>query len=83
MDFRTFYLGLDAAERKRFADEACTSTRYIEVHLMSRRKIPKPLLMGRLSDACALFNASLTKGDLLTFFYDGNELAADPVKDPA
>lgn len=69
MDFKTFYQGLSADDRKRFAAIAGTSTRYIEVHLMSRRKIPKPALMASLADACAQLGAALTQDDLLAFFY--------------
>lgn len=69
MDFKSFYQGLAASDRKRFAEIAGTSTGYIEIHLMSRRKIPKPALMESLAVACKEFGAPLTQSDLLAFFY--------------
>ncbi|WP_186092826.1 hypothetical protein [Burkholderia gladioli] len=68
-DFKAFYQGLPSADRKRFAEAAGTSTAYIEVHLIPRRKIPKPPLMGRLADACRVCGGHLTQEDLLAFFY--------------
>lgn len=69
MDFKQFYQGLPADERKRFAVAAKTTTGYIEVHLMTRRKIPKPALMSSLASACAAFEVPITQDDLLAFFY--------------
>lgn len=69
LDFKSFYQGLAAPERVRFAQIAGTSTRYIEVHLMTRRKIPKPPLMAGLAAACTQLGGSLSQQDLLSFFY--------------
>ncbi|VVE10073.1 hypothetical protein [Pandoraea commovens] len=69
MDFKTYYQGLSQDERKKFATHANTSTAYIEVHLLPRRKIPKPPLLDGLASACLAMGADITKGDLLAFFY--------------
>ncbi|WP_186260318.1 hypothetical protein [Burkholderia gladioli] len=68
-DFKAFYQGLPSVDRKRFAETAGTSTAYIEVHLIPRRKIPKPPLMARLADACNSMGSAITQDDLLAFFY--------------
>lgn len=75
MNFKAFYQGLSKEDRKRFAEIAGTSTGYIEVHLMPRRKIPKPALMESLSDALRAFDASLSKDDLLSFFYETEQMS--------
>lgn len=69
MNFKTFYQALGQEDRKRFAKIAGTSTAYIEVHLVTRRKIPKPALMAALATACGSFNSEITQEDLLSFFY--------------
>lgn len=69
MDFKAFYQGLPADQRKRFAEIAGTTTGYIEVHLMTRRKMPKKALMAALANACLEFKAPITQDDLLAFFY--------------
>lgn len=73
MDFKTYYQGLSQDERKKFANLANTSTGYIEIHLIPRRKIPKPPLLDRLACACAAMGTSISKGDLLAFFYRTGE----------
>jgi hypothetical protein len=69
MDLKTFYQRLDGPDRKRFAERAGTSTGYIEVHLLPRRKIPRPALVNGLVAACASFNAPITREGILSFFY--------------
>lgn len=69
MNLKSFYQGLAQDDRKRFAEIAGTSTAYVEVHLVTRRKIPKPALMASLATACAEMGSSLTQEDLLAFFY--------------
>jgi hypothetical protein len=69
MDFKSFYQGLAVADRARFAEIAGTTTGYIEVHLVTRRKIPKPRLIASLAKACAQLGGAITEPDLLSFFY--------------
>ncbi|BEU21597.1 hypothetical protein [Paraburkholderia sp. 22B1P] len=69
MDFKSFYQGLKKEDRARFAEIAGTSTRYIEIHLMPRRKIPKPPLMAALATACKQLGGSISQDDVLSFFY--------------
>ncbi len=76
MDLKTYYQGLSQDERKEFARLAGTSTAYIEVHLLPRRKIPKPPLLDRLASACLKMGASISKADLLAFFYKTEQVAA-------
>jgi len=78
MDFKTFYRSLSAEDRARFAELAGTSAKYIDVHLMFRRKMPKAALMQGLADACAAFNAPISKADILAFFYRD-----EPAEQPA
>jgi hypothetical protein len=69
MNFKSFYQSLAADDRARFAEIAGTTTRYIEIHLVTRRKIPKPRLIASLAQACVQFGAVITEPDLLSFFY--------------
>ena len=72
MDFRTFYNGLDDFERSAFADNAGRSRRYIETHLLHRRKMPTVQTMQNLASASS---GACTYADVLDFFY-GPNLAA-------
>ncbi|MGQ7937334.1 hypothetical protein [Paraburkholderia sp. D1E] len=69
MDLKTFYQGLSGDQRKRFAAIAGTSTAYIEVHLLPRRKMPRPRLIENLGNACAALGGAISQEDLLAFFY--------------
>jgi len=69
MDFKSLYQALPPEERVRFAGIAGTTRGYIEVHLMTRRKVPKPVLMKNLAGACEAFEWPVTQDDLLAFFY--------------
>jgi len=66
MDFKLYYRQLDREQRKAFANRAQTSTRYIENHLMFRRRIPRPDMLERLAAAS---QGKVSYGDLVTFFY--------------
>lgn len=79
MDLKTYYQGLSQNERRDFARRANTTTAYIEVHLLPRRKIPKPPLLDSLALACSEMGVGISKADLLAFFYrteDANQVAA-------
>lgn len=69
MDFRSLYQALPAGEREQFAEIAGTTRSYIEIHLVTRRKIPKQALMKSLAGACEAFDWPVTQDDLLAFFY--------------
>ncbi|MGF6643140.1 hypothetical protein [Paraburkholderia sp. GAS82] len=69
MDFKSLYQALSPTERERFAALAGTSRRYIEIHLVTRRKTPKQALMKSLAGACEAFAWPVTQADLLAFFY--------------
>lgn len=68
-DFKSLYAGLNADQRKDFAEIAGTSRRYIECHLLYARKLPGAPLMQRLWEACEAYKAPFTRADLLKFFY--------------
>lgn len=66
MDFKRYFYGLTALERDAYADRAGTTVRYIQCHLITRRKIP------RLNSMRKLAAASESRGsldDLLAYFY--------------
>lgn len=65
MDFKTYYRSLNREQRARFAEVAETSVEYIEIHLISRRKVPKKDLMQRLAQAS---DGKLSYLDLVEFF---------------
>jgi hypothetical protein len=68
-DFRSFYRSLDADARTRFAKAAGTTPKYIEVHLVYARRIPRPDKMEQLFAACQAFGATFEIGQLIAFFY--------------
>ena len=79
MDLKALYCDrLDDAGRVAFCELAQTSDGYMRVHLVHRRRIPRPDLMGRLLNACQRVDPSITREQLLHFFYQD---MATPVSD--
>jgi hypothetical protein len=72
-DFKALYRSLTKEQRVKFAEEAGTTTRYIDTHLVDARKIPGPKLMERLYVACVQSGARFSKADLVSFFYEANK----------
>lgn len=68
-NLRTFYRGLPVALKRKFAEEAGTTTSYMESHLVYARKLPRKETFDRLWKACDAFGAEFSREDLLTFFY--------------
>ncbi len=66
MDFKLYFYGLTALERNAYADRAGTTVRYIQCHLITRRKIPRPDSMRKLAAAS---ENSISLDDLLAYFY--------------
>lgn len=66
MDFATFYKSLSSQDREDYARRACRSRRYIETHLISRRKQPTKATMRCLADAS---NGAIDYQSMLNFFY--------------
>ena len=75
MDFRTYFYSLSPAERAAFAKRADTSVGYIQSHLISKRKIPRPASMRKL---VAASQDQLTLDDLLAHFYPPDRQADTP-----
>lgn len=72
-DFRRFYLALTDDERERFAKQIGSSVDYIRVHLIAppaRRRVPRKALVDKMAKACEELGSSLTKRDLLAYFYE-------------
>ena len=69
-DFKEHWLDLTPDERKAFADEAGTTSHYIQTHLTGRRKIPGKRLMNGLFKASKVRGWVKTKLELAFFFYD-------------
>lgn len=70
-NFRTFYRSLPPALKPRFAEEAGTTTGYIEAHLIYARKFPRKGTFDRLWNACSTYGAKFSRQDLQSFFFDG------------
>jgi hypothetical protein len=66
MDFKRYFYALSPSDREAFAEHAGTSVGYIQCHLITRRKIPRPEKMQRL---VAASHGHVTLDDLLTYFY--------------
>ncbi|EMD4549960.1 hypothetical protein VQ369_001984 [Salmonella enterica] len=69
-DFKKHWLGLSPDEREAFADEAGTTSHYIQTHLTRRRKMPGKRLMDGLFKACRSREWTKSKPELVLFFYD-------------
>ena len=63
--FDDFYRSMNREERQAFAKRADTSTAYIEIHLLPRRKMPKKETMQALAGAS---NGALSFEDLVNYF---------------
>ncbi len=66
MDFKLYFCGLTPLERDAYADRAGTTVRYIQCHLITRRKIPRPRSMQKLAAAS---EDSVSLDELLAYFY--------------
>lgn len=73
VDLKTYFYGLTPSERRLFAERAGTTARYIQCHLLSRAKIPRPALMQKLASASSNV---VTFDDLLRYFYQSYRKAA-------
>ena len=51
-DFKKHWLALTPDEREAFAQEAGTTSHYIQTHLTGKRKMPGKVLMNGLFKAC-------------------------------
>ncbi|WP_024905455.1 hypothetical protein [Robbsia andropogonis] len=70
MDFKEFYRSLPSEKREQFARIAGTSRAYIECHLVTRRKLPQRPMLNGLVSACEKMGSTLTREQVLSFFYD-------------
>jgi hypothetical protein len=70
MDLRTYFYGLDPTEREAFARRAQTTVEYIQCHLITRRKIPRPDSMRKLAAAS---QDQVSLDDLLACFYKADK----------
>ncbi|MGH8656659.1 MAG: hypothetical protein ACREYE_32750 [Gammaproteobacteria bacterium] len=66
MDFKLYFYGLTPLERDAYADRAGTTVRYIQCHLISRRKIPRLKSLHKLAAAS---DNRVSLDDLLVYFY--------------
>ncbi len=66
MDFKRYFYGLTPSERDAYAYRAGTTVRYIQCHLITRRKIPRPRSMHKLAAAS---EDSVSLDELLAYFY--------------
>lgn len=67
MDFKEWFLSLSEDQREKYASDAGTTSGYIRVHLIGRRKIPRPELLRSLAAAS---RGKFTVPKLLAFFYE-------------
>ncbi len=66
MDFKRYFYGLTPSERDAYAYRAGTTVRYIQCHLITRRKIPRLKSMQKLAAAS---EDSVSLDELLAYFY--------------
>lgn len=74
MNYKTYFRSLDQAGREAHAKRANTSAEYINIHLISKRKIPRKELMQSLANAS---EGNCSYQDLINYFYldEGEEAA--------
>lgn len=65
LDFKTWYRSMTPAEKREYARRAGLSQQYIEVHLVYRRRVPRPDTMRRLAEASL---GRLSYEDVVGFF---------------
>jgi hypothetical protein len=65
LDFKTWYRSMTAEEKQEFARRAGLSQQYIQVHLVYRRRIPRPDTMRKLAEASL---GRLSYEDIVSFF---------------
>jgi hypothetical protein len=70
MDLKALYFGLETRQRAQFCRLARTTDGYMRIHVVHARKIPRPEFMDRLLVACRKFDETITKDQLLSFFYE-------------
>lgn len=68
-DFKRNWLDLTPDERDEFAQDAGTTSHYIQTHLTGKRKMPGKRLMNGLFNACKSRNWIKNKTELAVFFY--------------
>ncbi|MBJ9142256.1 hypothetical protein [Citrobacter koseri] len=68
-DFKKHWLALTPDEREAFAEEAGTTSNYIQTHLTGKRKMPGKTLMNGLFKAAKSRQWVRTKPELAYFFY--------------
>lgn len=68
MNYRSYFVALNADQREAYARRAGTSSAYIQIHLMATppRKIPRPELLRALADAT---EGACSFQDMLAHFY--------------
>lgn len=66
MTFKTYFRSLDSDAREAYAARVPTSVAYIDIHLIPRRKIPRPATMRALAAASG---GALSYGDIVDYFY--------------
>lgn len=69
MDLKQIYRDLSPEEQARFLDVAGTTDAYMTVHLIHRRRVPRPVLMRRLAEACRAVGHPVADTDVVLFFH--------------
>lgn len=70
MDLREFFLALGPEQREAFAFKAGTTVNYLLMHVITRRKTPRPDLINGLVGALAQFGAPITRTDLIVWLHE-------------
>ena len=68
-NFKEFWQGLSLDEKKQLAADAGTTVNYIRTHLVYANRVPSRNYMNDLYKACVKINPSISKEQLLSFFY--------------
>lgn len=71
MKFSDYYRQLSSEEREQFAERAKTSTKYIEIHLLTVRKVARKDMMKALAAAS---QGHCSEQEILQHFYSDFEL---------
>lgn len=82
MDLKAIYRGLSTEQQHCFLGVAGTTDAYMTVHLIHRRRVPRPDLMRRIAEACRAVGHQVSDSDVVLFFHAGSANPPAPASPP-
>lgn len=76
MDLKSIYRSLSPDQQLQFLRVAETTDAYMTVHLIHRRRVPRPDLMARIANACRAVGHEVDDSDVVLFFHGRSPTAS-------